>query len=76
MKIHLIAAPASGLQDAEKTGTLHIRDGLVRNAALASAFARAFGKGRDQCARASYDLIRLGRAGWDLSGRVHARIGH
>jgi hypothetical protein len=76
MKIHLIAAPALGLQHVEKPGTLHVGDGLIRNAALASAFERALGKRRDQRAGARNDLGRRGRAGRDLSCRLYGRIGH
>jgi len=75
VKIHLIAGPAPGLQHTEKTGSLHIRDGLVGNAAQAPALERALGKRREQSAGARNDLARLRRAGSDLSC-LHGHIGH
>ena len=46
----------------EQAGAAHLRNRLIRNAALAPALARARGKRRDHRARARNDLGR--RGGW------------
>src|SRR5262249_54932282 len=73
-EVHLVAAPALGLQHAKKSGALHVGDGLVRYSALSSPFERTLGERRDHRTRAGDDFGRLGCSGFDVSYRVHGIV--
>ena len=70
-EIHLVAAPALGLQHAKETRRMHLGDSLRQDAAALLFVERTLGKRRDHCMRARNQLRRLGRDCSNALGPFH-----
>ncbi len=67
--VHLVAAPALRLEDAEEARLLHLGDGFLGQEALRLGLGRARGQARDHVARAAQHFLGFGHGN---AGCIHA----